>query len=226
MRSARTPGIPRGILALLAVLGALVAYQWMHRDDGSARRRAGGISPTPTAARVERESGTVVPSPMGASTTAPDRGPTGAMPTTTRPPTAPFSTATVPPSGTSPSPRATLPVFDLASIPHAPTVPPQEDEERFPTNEWFTREDQRHPERYFELAQRMPELNRPEERRLTLEYFLAFRRQLERDLEAARTDSDEQREILATISRYDAAIARLRPLVEAPPPAGNVDRTD
>ena len=220
--SARTPGVPRGVLALLAVLGTLVAYQWMRHDDGSARRRAGAISPTPTAARAERGSETVVPSPMGASTTAPNRGLPGAVPSATRSPT-----ATVPqPSDAFPSPAATVPVFDLANIPRAPTVQPQEDAERFPTNQWFTREDQRHPERYFELAQRTPELNRPEERRRTLEYFLTFRRKLERDLEAAHDDTDERRELLATISRYDAAIARLRPLVEVPPPASNVDRSD
>lgn len=220
--SVRTPGLPRGVLALLAVLGALVAYQWMRPDDGTEGQRAGAIAPTPTAARPERGSESVVPSPMGASATAPERG---AVPSATRSPTT-ASSPTAEPSDAPPSPRATPPVFDLANIPRAPTVQPQEDAERFATNQWFTREDQRHPERYFELAQRLPHLNRPEERRRTLEYFIAFRRKLERDLEAARDDTDERREILATISRYDAAIARLRPLVEVPPPASNVDRTD
>jgi len=85
--------------------------------------------------------------------------------------------------------------------------------ERFPTKPWFTEEDLRHPERYFALAERMPELNRPEERHDTLEFFLAYRKKLAHDLERAG-DTDQRQEIMATIDRYDAAIARLRALID------------
>jgi hypothetical protein len=94
-------------------------------------------------------------------------------------------------------------------------------QKRFRTTEWFTEEDQRHPERYFELAERMPELNRAEERRDALQFFLAYREKLRGDLDTVK-DPDEQREILAAIGRYDDAIARLRELLETqtanPPP--------
>jgi len=91
----------------------------------------------------------------------------------------------------------------------------ENDEERFPTNDWFKQEDLLHPERYFEVAEHVPELNRPEERRDTLEFFLAYREKLQRDLEAVGDNSDKRQEILATIERYESAISRLRKLIEA-----------
>jgi len=60
----------------------------------------------------------------------------------------------------------------------------------------------------------MPELNRPEERRDTLDFFLAYRDQLKRDLDAAGEDRHQREEIQATIERYDAAIACLRKLID------------
>jgi hypothetical protein len=88
------------------------------------------------------------------------------------------------------------------------------DEERFVTDEWFTEGDLQHPELYFELAEEIEELNRPEERRDTLEFFLAYREKLRRDLEFPQ-NRDRRQEALATIERYDAAIARLRELIDA-----------
>ena len=89
------------------------------------------------------------------------------------------------------------------------------DEKRFVTNEWFTREDLQHPELYFELAEQMPELKRPEERRDTLDFFLAYREKLRHDLEVLGENRDKRQEILAAIERYEGAITRLRELVDA-----------
>jgi hypothetical protein len=114
-----------------------------------------------------------------------------------------------------PAAKPTPAVFDLATITPAENSRADEAEERFRTNEWFTKEDLRHPELFFQLAEQMPELNRPEERLETLEYFLAYREQLERELEASPENSDERQEILATIGRYDDAIERLRALLDA-----------
>ena len=113
--------------------------------------------------------------------------------------------------------RAIPSPFDFASLPRAsvPAPPSPSDEERFPTTSWFTREDRDHPELYFELAARTPELNRPEERRATLAYFRAYREKLDRDLAAAGDDPAARRAIEATIARYDAAIARLGATIAA-----------
>ena len=101
------------------------------------------------------------------------------------------------------------------------TTPPvrstRNDSERFATNEWFTHDDLQHPERYFEHATRIPELNRPEERRDTLDFFLAYREKLGRDLQDRAEDPEATRQILAAIARYDAAIARLRALIASAP---------
>ena len=114
-----------------------------------------------------------------------------------------------------PEARPTPSVFDLATLAPAGETTESEDEERFRTNDRFTEEDLHHPERYFELAERMPELNRPEERRDTLDFFLAYREHLSRDLEVVGANPDKRQEILATIERYEGAIARLRELVDA-----------
>jgi hypothetical protein len=123
----------------------------------------------------------------------------------------PDATGTVePPSRPQPTPS----IFDFGTM--LPPAAPEEDEEeeRFVTNEWFTEEHLQHPEIYFEWAERMPELRRPEERRDTLAYFIAYREKLERDLEAAGDNTDRRQQILATIGRYDEAIARLRALID------------
>jgi hypothetical protein len=104
-------------------------------------------------------------------------------------------------------------VFDFGAM-TPPRQQPASEEERFPTNERFTQEDQQHPERYFEAAKRMPVLNRPEERRAVLEYFLAYREKLERDVDDEALDADKREQIVATMQRYDDAIARLRALIE------------
>jgi len=113
------------------------------------------------------------------------------------------------------TPRAA--VFDFAHLTAPPRTAAIADEERFKTNERFTQDDLRHPERYFEFAERMPELNRPEERRDTLEYFVAYREKLGRDLDAAGADGAARQEILTVIERYDRAIARLRALIDEQP---------
>jgi hypothetical protein len=101
---------------------------------------------------------------------------------------------------------------DFAAMTPAGRPKPATDADRFTTTEWFTEEDLRHPERYFAMAERIPELNRPEERRQTLEFFLAYREKLQRDLREAEPAARE--EVLATIARYDAAIARLRAVMQ------------
>ena len=91
-----------------------------------------------------------------------------------------------------------------------PPAPQRDEEERFRTNDLFTPDDLEHPERYFERAEQVPELKRPEERRDVLAYFLAYRDKLGRDLAAAGEDQNERQRIRVLIERYDAAIARLR----------------
>lgn len=111
--------------------------------------------------------------------------------------------------------RPTPSVFDFATLTPAAEPGERKEEEQFVTNDRFTEEDLHHPERYFELAEHMPELNRPEERRDTLDFFLAYREKLERDLEVVGENRDKHQEILADIERYEGAIARLRALIDA-----------
>jgi hypothetical protein len=112
-------------------------------------------------------------------------------------------------------PRPTPAVFDFATITPSSATGESKDEERFRTNEWFKEEDLQHPERYFEVAARMRELNRPEERHDTLDFFIAYHDKLKRDLDAVGENQDKRQEILAAIERYDSAIARLRKVVDA-----------
>lgn len=109
------------------------------------------------------------------------------------------------------------PVYDFGTM-----LPMEEEEEdEAPTGrlaprgmeEWFGAAELREPSRYFELAERMPELNRPEERQDTLEFFLAYRDKLRRDLEVLEEGDSRRDETLETLTRYDEAIERLRPLV-------------
>ena len=105
---------------------------------------------------------------------------------------------------------ATPPVSDLASVTRHPAPEPSPDDDRFRTNDKFTADDLAHPERYFEAAEHLPELRRDEERGDALEFFLAYRARLERDLAVAGNDADKRAAVVAVIERYDAAIARLR----------------
>jgi hypothetical protein len=128
----------------------------------------------------------------------------------------PAPSAARPSPGTTPSAgQATTapPVFDLATLAQRGAPQPTSDRDRFPTNDRFTADDLAHPDRYFEAAARVPELQRDEERRDVLEYFLAYRAQLERDLAVAGRDASKRTAVLAVIGRYDAAIARLRSLL-------------
>ena len=109
----------------------------------------------------------------------------------------------------------TPPVFDLASIARSGETDERTQEERFRTNERFTPDDLQHPELYFSLAEHMPELNRPEERRDTLDFFHAYREKLGHDLEAVGENPGKRQPILAVIERYDSAITRLREVVDA-----------
>jgi len=109
-------------------------------------------------------------------------------------------------------------VFDLATVAHRTAPQPTSDADRFRTNDRFTAEDLAHPERYFEAAARVPELQRDEERRDVLDYFLAYRAKLERDLDAAGPDAAERSAMLEMIGRYDASIARLRSSLATPAP--------
>lgn len=136
------------------------------------------------------------------------------------------SSSTSPATGPSPRgvPSATAgaatapPVFDLATLARHEAPEPTSDDDRFRTNDRFTADDLAHPERYFEAAERTPELQRDEERHDALEYFLTYRARLERDLAAAGGDADKRAAVLAVIARYDAAIARLQSAVATPAP--------
>jgi hypothetical protein len=125
------------------------------------------------------------------------------------------------PSGV-PSPSggaATMPrVFDLATLERRGTPEPSLDGDRFRTNDKFTAEDLAHPERYFEAAEHQPELRRDEERHDVLEFLVAYRAQLERDLGLAGRDAEKRAAVLAVIERYDGAIARLRSALSTPAP--------
>ena len=95
---------------------------------------------------------------------------------------------------------------------------PPSDDDRFRTNDKFTADDLAHPERYFEAAERTPELRRDEERQDVLDYLLSYRAKLERDLGVAGGDADKRAAVLAVIARYDAAIARLQSALATPAP--------
>ena len=167
------------------LLAALALYRWLGSREPPLPVRAGTSAPPPTAFET---------------------GPLGRPQPTPSPPVA------RPPDVATPRPRPS--VFDFAMMTPPARTSAHKDEEQFPTTAWFTEEDLHHPERYFALAERMPELNRPEERHDTLEFFLAYRAKLARDLDAAGVRPDERQEILATVERYDSAIARLRTLIE------------
>ena len=110
------------------------------------------------------------------------------------------------------------PVFDLATLAQHGAPEPGIERDRFRTNDKFTVDDLAHPERYFEAAEHVPELQRDEERTDALEYFVAYRARLERDLRIAGTDARKRAEVLVVIERYDAAIARLRSSLATPTP--------
>jgi len=177
-----------------AVLAALVIV-----GLGLARWQ-GGVSPAGSAIRrvasVERDAPASPPEPARqpehrASSSASPVGPS--------------------PSGARPvAVGAAAPVFDLATLARNGAPEPSPDGDRFRTNEKFTADDLAHPERYFEAAEHLPELRRDEERHDVLEYFVAYRARLERDLVAAGGDGDKRAAVRAAIARYDAAIARLR----------------
>jgi hypothetical protein len=187
----------RVALALMAgVITAMGVYRWTATDELTRARQRPLVLPAQTAVfRNEPVRPTVrppsLPSPAGARAASPvDR-------------------VREPSSEAKPTPS----VFDFATPPRVGETE-SAPEERFVTNEWFTEEHLRHPEIYFEVAEQMPELNRPEERRDTLEFFLAYRDKLQRDLAVAVEQGERRREILATIERYDNAIARLRKLMD------------
>jgi len=183
---------------IVAVIAALGLY-WRSRSDAPRADLAARMTPSPGAAvsKMEPLRRAAHPSPPRAPETRP-----AAVPLEPEEPTS------------QPQPLPTPSVVDLATVPHAREIVRQKGDERFDTDE-FRQEAMQHPELYFELAERIPELNRPEERRDTLTFFLTYREKLQRDLEGAPENSSERQEILATIARYDDAIARLRPLVDA-----------
>ena len=122
-----------------------------------------------------------------------------------------------------PAPRGVVagaapPAFDLATLARHEAPAPVSDDDRFRTNDKFTADDLAHPERYFEAAERTPELQRDEERHDALEYFLAYRARLERDLAVAGGDANKRAAVVAVIARYDAAIARLQSAIATPAP--------
>jgi hypothetical protein len=188
----RTRRIALALAALL--LAALAARHWIETREPSATPPT--APPLPAASRAPTDP--VRPAARQPSASAPQRA----------------SPAAAPPTDPSSRPQPTRAVFDFASMTPPVDSGERRSEERFRTNQRFTAEDLRHPERYFEFAQQVPEMNRPEERRDTLAFFLAYREQLVRDLEDVGDNADQRQEIHATIERYDAAIARLRGLLD------------
>lgn len=63
----------------------------------------------------------------------------------------------------------------------------------------------------------MPELNRAEERHDALDFFVAYRSKLERDLATAASPS-QRAELMEVIERYDQAIQQMRQLLQSPAP--------
>ena len=188
-------------LALLAAVVAVVAtFVWMVENRPPPPFPV--VARTPTA---EARSGVQRP-----TTRAPDL-----------PAAQSQSEATLPPTPIRPAPVAagvpTPGVFDFGAMTPQPQQPPGNEEERFVTNDRFTQEDLQHPERYFEAAETTAELNRPEERRAVLQYFVAYREKLEHDLADEEIDAETHQEIAATMQRYDDAITRLRALIDAEP---------
>src|SRR5215475_12714248 len=135
-----------------ALLAALLLFRWIRTDE-----------PPATPARL------AAPSPPIAGPREGEQSPSPVMPPRDiREAIAPTATTVVTASAS--QARPTTEVFDFAAMtPPEPTNQGKR-EQQFRTTDWFTEEDLRHPERYFELAERMPELNRPEERRDTLAF--------------------------------------------------------
>jgi hypothetical protein len=199
--SPRAPKIASILAALLVVALVVVRSKSGPSAAGAPSRRVAPVAPVdppgparPTESAREAEH-------RASSSASPAAGPS--------------------PSGV-PSPAgraaATPPVFDLAALARHGAAEPSLDRDRFRTNDKFTAEDLAHPERYFEAAEHLPELRRDEERHDVLEYFLAYRAQLDRDLAVAGRDADKRAAVLAVIERYDAAIARLRSSLATPAP--------
>jgi hypothetical protein len=186
---------PRGRRVAFAVVAALVAALALSR--WAAKNAPPGTLPVVAA-----------PSPRA----------TAALGDSVGPAREPHAAQSVAPA-TEPSRRAqsTPAVFDFAQM-TPPANVQRNEEDRFRTNDRFTKDDLLHPERYFDAAARMPELNRPEERRDVLAYFLAYREKLGRDLAVVGEDAQKREEILVVIERYDAAIRRLRKLVDGAEP--------
>jgi tetratricopeptide (TPR) repeat protein len=173
---------------VLALLAVLAVWRWTTKSEVSLPSSS-------------------LPSPVPRATSS--RG-SSVGPTRLSHPVQPLAAAAQRSPGAAAPPPA---VFDFAKM-TPPAQPQRTKEERFRTNARFTQDDLEHPERYFAAAERVPELNRPEERRDALDYFLAYREKLQRDLEVAGEDQERRKEILVVIERYDAAIARLRKLID------------
>ena len=191
MRGDRPRARPIALALAAALIAVLVVALWPPSDSAPAERRP-ARAPTPAvSARGSGGSQVSMPPPW-------------------------LSVLHTPRQPPAPPPPAQKPrIVDLATI--TPSSPPAEDPdtERFRTTDSFTAEDLQHPELYFAMAEQMPELNRPEERRDTLAFFRAYRDQLSRDLESAGTDAGKRAEIVTVIDRYDRAIATLQNRIEA-----------
>ena len=199
MRQASTSRGRNIALALaVALLAALGLYRWTGTAEPPPMFSL-PATPSPVAAVAAREL-------MGAAV-RPSSHPS--------PPEAPHSARSASlPTQPSSAARPAPPVFDLAKIAPSDEADESNQEKRFRTSDRFTEDDLQHPDLYFTFAERMPELNRPEERRDTLDFFLAYREKLRRDLEAVGENRDKRQQILAVIERYDSAITRLRALIE------------
>jgi hypothetical protein len=194
MKSATTSyGWWTGLAVLVAF--ALVLYFWTGTDEPQTK-----------------DPPLAVASPRGVTFTA-----TRVDRPTIMPPATGRSSASMPTEGSSQAPP-TPGIFDFAQLPRPAMTKAATETERFTTNDRFTQDDLQHPERYFAVAEHMPELRRPEERRDTLDFFLAYRDKLRRDLEAAQSP-DQRAEILTVLERYEDAIQRLRDLIDADPAA-------
>src|ERR1043166_5508840 len=198
MRKDRSPRARKiaSILAALLVIGlGLVRWKGAPSVPGSPIRRVDPVDPP-----------------------APARSPESAPEVEHRvPPSASRARAPSPSGMPSVAGGAATPVFDLATLAH-PAPEPGPEGDRFRTDERFTADDLAHPERYFEAAEHLPELRRDEEQHDALEFCLAYRARLERDLGVAGADPNRRAAVLAVIERYDAAIARLQSSPATPAP--------
>lgn len=125
-----------------------------------------------------------------------------------------------------PEKRTPPPVFDFgtASLPRAPV---QRAPERIEPNEFLDKEDLRHPEIFFEVAEYKPEYSTLEVQLDVHRFFSQYRKQLDGELGTLLKQGgnpDEIAEIRAALGRYDKAIEKIESLIAQHPESAETPR--